>query len=422
MMVEPFLAWVGGESGARRVAALPGPDWLKARRRLALGRAGMLGLPTRRNEAWKYTDIAGLAEIGYQPAERPDGVAPDHAARVDNGFITALPAGLPEGVSCRRLSDPDAAATVEPLLARVLDYEDKPIAAFNTALFHDGILLRIERGVTVDRPIELIATGQGEKVEFYPRLMVVVEPGASAVLVERHHGSGVTLSNPVSELILGEGAHLRHYRLQDESEGAVHLATSGLRLGRGARYNGVELQMGGRLARHEVHVALNGAGASFTLDGAIVGAGHQHLDMTTFVTHRAPGCTSRQTFKSVLADQARGVVLGKIRVEPRAQKTDAYQLSQALLLSRQAEMDGRPELEIYADDVKCGHGASVGELDEAALFYLRSRAVDEATARRLLMEGFLAEVVDRIEADGVHELFAAVMAGHLQRIAIEEES
>lgn len=422
MTVEPFLATVGGEAGSRRIAALPGPDWLKALRRLALARAGALGLPTRHNEAWKYTDIAGLAAAGYQPAAPADGGTETGDVRLVNGYVAGLAGRLPKGVSLSRLTDPEVAPLVEPLLGHVLDHDDKPIAAFNTALFHEGVVLRIARGVAAERPIEVESLALGHGVEFHPRLLVVVEAGASATLVERHRGQGDTFATPVTEIVLEEGASLRHYTLEDEGLNAVHLATLGVRLEAGARYQGVVLQIGGRLARHEVHADLNGPEASFDLKGATLGGGNQHLDLTTFVCHRAPHCQSHQVFKTVLDGHARGVALGKITVEPNAQKTDGYQLSRALLLSPRAEMDGRPELEIYADDVKCGHGASIGALDEDALFYLRSRAIDEATARRLLIAGFLAEATDRIDEADIRDEFAAVVTDRLDRIIALEAS
>ncbi len=400
------------------------PDWLESLRRAARAKADAAGLPSRRDEAWKYTDVAGLGVASFALAEKPQGGPPEAVPLGDairlvlvNGSLVASPdTPLPAGVVVDRLDSGFSADLVQAHLGRTIPPDAKSLATLNSALFADGVVLRIGAGVTVARPIEVLSLGQAgeEPLAFHPRCLVVVEEGGSATLIERHQGSGTYFSNSVLEIALASGAALRHYKLQDEAAQAVHVATLGVSLAAGAHYDGVLVQTGARLARHEVHAALDGLEASFALDGAYLGAGQQHLDTTTFVTHVGPGGASRQVFKGVLDDQARGVFQGTVLVQRGAQKTDAHQLSKALLLSPQAEMDGKPELEIYADDVKCGHGCTIGDIDETALFYLRARGIDEATARHLLIEAFLAEVLERIEAEPVRQAFAAVVGERLQ--------
>jgi Fe-S cluster assembly protein SufD len=419
---------IGGEA-ERRLGRLAKDDWTAALRRAALARFRELGLPTRRSEAWKYTDPASrldaptrLAEPPGEPLSLP---SLPHGAAVGlvNGFVLTL-GNPPAGVTISRLLAAESRLLAGTFLADAVDWRDKPLAALNTALFADGVLVHVARGVTVEAPIEIVSVGcqEDEPVEFHPRCLVVVEEGGAATLLERHIGTGAYLSNGVVEVVLSERASLRHYKLQDESPAALHIAATGLALAGGASYEGCILQIGASLARCEVHAGLNGRGASLQLDGASLATGRQHLDNSTFVTHRAVGGRSRQMFRSVLDDLAHGVFQGCVLVERGAQKTDAYQLGQALLLSGRAEMDGKPALEIYADDVKCGHGASIGALDETALFYLRSRGLDESAARRLLIEGFLAEVVDRVSTRAVRDSFAAAVSDRLQGIRPKEGS
>ncbi len=398
-------------------------DWLDDLRRAARTRADAVGLPTRRDEAWKYTDLGALGVASFGLAEKPDGALPAVPPLGDairlllvNGTLVAPPGELPAGATVERLDAAASSGLVQTHLGQVIPAGRTSLAALNGALFADGVLLRIEAGVTLERPIEIVSFGRAgdTPVAFHPRCLVVIEEGGAATLVERHLGSGTYFSNGVVEIALGRRASLRHYKLQAEAASAVHVSTTGVSLAAGARYAGVLVQAGARLSRHEVHAALDGAEASFALDGAYLGTGRQHQDNTTFVTHAAPGGTSRQLFKGVLDDQARGVFQGTVLVERGAQKTDAYQLSKALLLSGQAEMDGKPELEIYADDVKCGHGCTVGDIDEEALFYLRARGIGEMDARQLLIEAFLADVLDRIALPPVRQAFAAVVGERLQ--------
>lgn len=404
-------------------SALSSPAWLQSLRQTARDRLESDGLPGRRDEAWKYTDVGRLEVMAYPLAERPGSpdltAAPASGERTQlilvNGFLHSAPAQLPAGVSLTRLQD---AQEVPALLGRLLPEQGKSFATMNSALFEDGLVLQIEAHTDLEHPIELISLGQadGPPVAFHPRLLLVMGKGARATLVERHAGQGQYFSNSVAELLLAEDSCLSHYVLQDEAMTAVHLALTALRQDRGSRYQAVLVQTGGRLSRHEMLPFLEGEGASFSIEGAYVARDQQHIDNTTFVVHRAPGCQSHQVFKGVLAEASRGVFQGSVLVERTAQKTNAHQLSKALLLSDRAEMDAKPELEIYADDVKCGHGATIGDIDENALFYLRARGIDDKTARQLLINAFVAEVVESIADDSVRAAFLAALAQHLSHL------
>jgi Fe-S cluster assembly protein SufD len=321
-------------------------------------------LPSRKVEAWHYTDLS-QTDIASYPL-------------VEQGF-----AGVGFGSS-------DVVGTILPAA-------DLPLVDLNAQSFTTPQLLRIS-GENRE-PIRIVSTGQPG--QFHNRLLVVVEAGASATLVETHSGQGRYFNNSVIEIDLAEGASLNHVVLQAESLDATHISTVGVRLAAKAAYRGQILHLGGQLVRREVHALMNGPEADFALDGASLVKGSQHIDNTTRVVHRAAHCPSRQLFKTVLEEQGHGVFQGTVLVERGAQKTNAHQLSRALLLSDRAAMDNKPELEIFADDVKCGHGATIGDIDENQLFYMKARGIDEAQARQLLIEAFLAEVVEQVADEGI---------------------
>jgi Fe-S cluster assembly protein SufD len=287
-------------------------------------------------------------------------------------------------------------------------------------LFEDGLVLEVPAGSSAG-VLELlsIATGGARRPgAFHPRHLVRLESGARLTLIETAMGpvqDGVTLHNPVFEIEVAEGATLVHARLQQEGRQGFHLSNVHARVAAGGTYDNFTLNAGGRLVRNEIHIALTGPRAAAHMNGAQLLAGGQHADTTTFLDHAAPDCASRQTYKTVLAGKSRGVFQGKILVRQAAQKTDGYQMNQALLLSPDAEMDSKPQLEIYADDVKCSHGATVGELDHDQLFYLRSRGVPEPAARSLLIQAFLAEAVEGVTDEVAREALTAAVAGWWER-------
>lgn len=388
-------------------AATQGPDGFIARYRglrdrlpgdLAIRDAaaaafGAAGLPSTRDEAWHYTSLRGLGEAGFQEpltavSSAPIlGAVPDlpRVVLVDGRYQPEL-SSPPDGVRVGSFADsPGLEAPVAGM----------PMVALNAMLAEDGVQLHVAAGVDAGVLVLLSVAPDGHRpIDFHPRHRVVLEAGARLTVMEIARGEGTYLHNAVTQVEVGEGAVLSHVRLQEESQGATHVNTTLAEVAAGGTYDTFVLTLGARLARTEVHVRLMGAKAEAHLNGAQMLGGSQHADITTVVTHVAPNCASRQTVKNVLGGRSRGVFQGKIEVERAAQKTDGYQMSQALLLSPTAEIDFKPQLEIYADDVKCSHGATVGELDADQLFYLRSRGIPEAEARAILVRAFLAEALD----------------------------
>lgn len=406
-------------------APLGGPDWLADLRRRGLDAYAAQGLPGRRSEAWKYTRIDTLLKkLAFVPAlavarEIPSGALDCPAARLvllNGRFAPELSdlEALPRGVSVQSLAetlDSDPAA-LEPVLGRLQPLDGYPFAALNTGTLADGLVLRIRDGAMVETPLHVVSVAQGSAegaVAFHPRLLVTVGKGAVATLLESHVGSGETLSNIVTEITLGDGAVFRHYRVQNEAPAATHLAATQAVLGAKAVYEAFALSFGSRLARHDIRVCLDGEGAEARVNGAYAADNGQHMDTSSYIDHAVPHCTSAQTYKGVVDGTGRGVFQGRINVRRDAQGTNGHQLHKALLLSRQAEVDAKPELTIYADDVQCSHGATCGALEEDQLFYLRARGLDEAEARGLLIEGFLDDVIDGVSSEAVRQAMRAMV-------------
>jgi Fe-S cluster assembly protein SufD len=271
-----------------------------------------------------------------------------------------------------------------------------------SAEVEQAIVIHKNRGQVCVQPEDILLTGY-HGIHARPRLKVVLEEGASLTLIERHNGEGAYWKNMVTEIEIGANANLQHIRLQGDSLEALNTNMVRIALGRDAVYNGFALNIGGKLTRHELHAELQGPNGEVSFNGVNLLNGSQHGDTTILIEHQAPHCRSNQFYRTLLDDKARGVFQGKVHVHPIAQKTDGYQLSNALLLSPEAEMDTKPELEIYADDVKCSHGSTTGQLDEEPLFYLRTRGLSEADARFLLIQAFIAEAVDKIVDETVKD-------------------
>jgi Fe-S cluster assembly protein SufD len=278
----------------------------------------------------------------------------------------------------------------------------QPFAALNGAFFADGFVLALEPGAVLETPVEIIHFSRAAASSSHPRSAILLGAGSRATVVETYcGGGGATWNNSVLRIDLAADAALSHVRVQDEGPEAIHLALTRTRLARGARYDGFTLTTGARLSRQDIHVAIEGEGAHCAVNGAYLLRGDQEATLATVIDHGAPGGTTREVFKGVVEERAHGVFLGKIAVRPGADKTDAHQLNRNLLLGPRAAVDTKPELEILADDVKCSHGATVGDLDETALFYLLSRGIDEITARRMLIEAFAADGIESAVAAGL---------------------
>ena len=418
-------------ASAAIAAALPGAGlpWLDALR--AEGRRlSADGLPSTRLEAWKYTSLAPLAALDFA-APAADAVAeadpgPDAFAGADgpslvfvNGRLSARHShfdALPKGLRIVGLAQglADDPAQVEALVGGAAPLNGDPMAAFNAAFAADGCIVETEPGAEVEEPVRLrfVAAPGSEPLAYHPRVIVRVGASSRLTLVECHEGpaGAPSWSNPLVDIRVGERAALSHVKLQIEGESAYHTALTRAALAGGAHYESHLLALGARLARHEIHVQFDGESARCDLRGGYMARGSQHVDNTTVIDHAVPHCESREVYKGVLDDKARGVFQGRIVVRKDAQKTDGHQLSRTLLLSPKAEIDTKPELEIYADDVKCSHGATAGEPEADQLFYLRSRGLDRRTALALIVEGFMGELLAEIGHEPVRAALAARVA------------
>jgi len=418
----------------QRELAGRGPAWLRRMRRDGLERFASVGFPTTRDEEWRTTSVAPIASTRFRPPgpapaapERLPGLAEavPGALRLvflDGKLVSAPaspPAGGPDGFWAGSLGQAlrDAPALLESHLAPG-DWDGcSAFCALNAAFAEDGGVVLVGDGLQLPQPIHLVylSTPGAEPSASHPRTLVVAGRSSSVRVVESYLAAadGVGLTNAVTDVIVGDDASVRHDRLQAESEQAFHVSTLRVRQGRDSRYAGLNLNLGGRLARHDLSVVLDGAGGECTLDGLYVTRGAQHVDNHTTIDHARPGCRSRETYKGVLAGESRATFRGRIVVRPGAQQTDARQSNPNLVLSDRALAHTRPQLEIYADDVKCTHGATVGRLDEDALFYLRSRAIAAEDARDLLISAFADEVLDRVDIDPLRHALKDAVARHL---------
>jgi Fe-S cluster assembly protein SufD len=414
--------------GNRVPASGRGLVWLEGVRAAGRRRFVETGLPSRRIESWKYTDLQPIGQVAFRSVDDPvsatrvepaalpsSAVAPacrlvfvDGRCRPDLSTNGNLPVGVRVDTLASLLAaDGDAVAGV---LGRVSPADGAPLPALNAALLEDGFVLRIASGCELTAPVEILflGGGGGEPVAYHPRNLILAEPGSRAVVIERHLGIGndAYLANSVTEISVGEGARLCHGKVQDEGGGAFHIASVAAKVSARAGYEFFCLSTGARLSRNEIAVDLAGSDADCIVAGAYLMRDHQHCDMTTVVEHREPRTRCREVFKGVVDDSARAVFQGRIVVHRDAQQADGHQLSKALLLSDTAAVDQKPELAISADDVKCSHGAAAGQLDPQQLFYLRARGVPEPRARRLLIEGFLAEAFEQVADDRIRDDFA----------------
>lgn len=402
--------------GARR-------PWLNTLRADAAAHFATSGLPTRRVEAWKYTDLAPIAQASFaEPLTAVDSavklapaLAGARAVFVDGRFRADLSTLAGLGFSLRSLAL--HLGETEGRLGALARPATEPFAALNTMLFEDGLLVDVPDGVDGGvLELQSVATPSERPFAFHPRHLIRLGRGAKLAILERAQASGAAryLHNPIFEIEIAEGASLTHGRIQQEAAGAFHLSTIYATVAAGGTYDNFTVAAGALLARNEIHAALIGPGATCHMNGAqLVGDG-QTADTTTSLDHAAPGCASRQTYKTVLTGRSRGVFQGKILVRRPAQKTDGYQMNQALLLSDDAEMDSKPQLEIYADDVKCSHGATVGALDPDQLFYLRARGIPAMRARAILVEAFLHEAVETVSNETLRAALLQAVDGWWQ--------
>ncbi len=411
---------------AATAAHLPGNGlaWLGDLRGQALASYQAAGLPSRKLENWRHTPLDYLSALGLDPAELASPPAIDtvpawqrdlvegHSIVFVNGQhhpgLSHL-SGLPKGVRVDSLaallhSQPDL---VKPHIGRLAALQDHALTALNTAYLGDGVVIHLDPGTMLDRPLHLvnIAAPAGGAIAIQPRHLLILGAGAAMTLVESHGGLGDTayLANAVMEVTLAAKARLSHIKVQRETATATHLASTAVTVAQGAYYDAFTLHAGASLARQETYVDISGPHGEARINGAYLAGAGQQQDNLTLIRHDTTDSVSRQNFRGVIDARGKGVFQGKVLVERGAQRTDGHQLNRVLLLAPNARIDAKPELEIYADDVKCSHGATAGELDEDALFYLRARGIPEPVARRMLVEAFAGEAVGEIADENLRQ-------------------
>ena len=425
--------WLENFTEFAKVAPGKNSPWLKRLREDAFARFCEVGFPTTHDEDWRFTNVSAIARTEFRPATTTKLAPGDTTAwRVDdvaaslvfvNGrFDRELSKleNLPKGVTVASLRDriESQPEEVEKHLGRYADTQRDPFVALNTAFIGDGAYVYVARGVVLEAPIYLLylSTREVAATMTHPRNLVVVEDESQVAVIEYYAsvgGESVVFSNAVTELVAGESAVAQHYLIEREHLKAFNVSTLRIQQGRSANVASHSLLLGGGLVRNNVHPVLAGDGGECLINGLFLGTGRQHLDNYMHVEHAAPHCGSRQFYNGILDGQAHGVFHGRIVVHKVAQKTDAKQTNRNLLLSDDAQIDTKPQLEIYADDVKCTHGATIGQIEENALFYLQSRGISEVEARKLLLMAFAEECVERMQSTMARAYMQRLIGEHL---------
>ncbi|MDN6296520.1 MAG: Fe-S cluster assembly protein SufD [Halomonas sp.] len=418
---------------ARDAGRGPEPTWIAARRQAGAARFEAMGFPTRRDEEWKYTNVLEIArgnfalanDATFSPAAAAALTLPLDGYRlsfVDGIFAPALSdvQGMPDGVEVVPLSQAleDNHEAVGGTLGRLTGVDFPAFSALNTAFMEEGAVVRLAAGCVVEKPIVLQFLSRvnvDKPTMCHPRILVEAGSRSEATIVEHHTGDAeaTNFTNIATEMFLGRGAILTHYKLQEAPLGDFHIASIHVEQERDSRYVSHNMDLGGALVRNDLISELNGKGAEATFNGLFFGQGRQHVDNHTKVNHNAPLTFSNENYKGILDDRAHGVFNGRVYVKRDSQQIEGFQSNQNLLLSDRARVDTKPELEIYADDVKCTHGTTTGQLDEDAVFALRTRGLDEQSARGLLTLAFAGEVLEAVTLDAISERVELAVAGKL---------
>jgi len=414
------------------------PVWLTRHREEAFGYFERFGFPTVHEEDWKYTNVSPIARTTFTPildsttaANKLNGNAEaffyeeargSRLVFVNGVFqrslssIDNLPDNVVIGDFAEVLRQPEYEARIREYVSA--NNGDNAFTALNMALFSSGAFVLIPPDVEIENPIHLLFISKaqnGDTPASFPRVLIIAEANSSATIVENYVGlgDGTYFTNAVVNLIVQSGARVQHYKVQRESGSAFHVATTNSTIGRGSRYETTNINLGGLLSRHNVAATFNDDGGECSVDGLYMISTNQHSDTHSVIDHRQPHCTSHQLYKGVLDGKSHAVFNGKVFVRHGAQQTDAQQTNKNLLLSNEARVDTKPQLEIFADDVKCAHGAAVGQLDEDELFYLESRGINPALARNILTYGFAKEVIEKIKVDSIKRELDAVVLNRL---------
>lgn len=402
-----------------------GPEGLSSLRKDAMQHFAELGFPTTKDEAWLHTNVSAIANTTFCQATKLDGVVDaatlERESFAGSGFFRLV---FVNGFFSSDLSDTkelDGKVTAISLadalkqqpkivmahLAQYADYKSHPFAALNTALMEDGAFIHIPKGVVLDKPIQLlfITVPSDEPIVVHPRVLIIADESSQATVLESYVGLGeqVYFTNAVTEIVLGESAVIDHYKVQRESINAYHISTMQLNQQRSSNGASHVTSLGGDIVRNNINVVLDGEGCDCNLSGLYIPSGKQHIDNHLLVDHAKAHCDSREFFKGILNDDAHAVFTGRIIVRKDAQKTDGKQTNRNLLLSDTSRVDTNPQLEIFADDVKCTHGATIGQLDDEALFYLNARGISSEVAKSLLIYAFAAEILDEIKIEEVRD-------------------
>jgi Fe-S cluster assembly protein SufD len=393
-------------------------------RREAIRRFAQNGFPTTQQEEWRFTNISPITKVEFQPILRYElrGITRDelkeyfldgaiHAVFVNGMFSSELSdiGTLSQGVVIGSLAETlkNHPEKVQPYIARLVKGEENAFTALNTAFVWDGGFISVSRGIVIDRPIQFlfIASDHEQAYATQPRNLIVLEDKSLCKVVETYVGlaQNTYLTNTVTEIVLGENSHLEHDKLQIENMNAFHIGTTQLQMNAASRYTSNAISLGGSLVRNNITAVFNAEGSECTLNGLTLITGTQIIDNHTAIDHAKPHCNSHELYKAILDGESKGVFNGKIFVRKDAQKTDAKQTNKTLLLSDNATINAKPQLEIFADDVKCTHGATIGQLDDEQLFYLRSRGIDLAAARDILTFAFAGDVINRITIEPLRE-------------------
>jgi Fe-S cluster assembly protein SufD len=421
-VTEAFLQDFEAQSGTATAEA---PEWLGSIRRTAMDRFAATGFPSSRDEEWRFTPVGPIAQSPWRPAigsaavsrEQLDSFVFGHPEWTTLVFVNGvfsevlssvgvLAPGLRVGSLSEALNTDGA--VIEAHLGRHAPTVSSPFTALSTAFMREGGFVHVPANTDVARPVHLVfvTTDEAAGGVTHPRNLIVVEPGARASVIESYvtlAPAGTYWTNAVTEVVAGANSWLEHTRIQRESERAYHIGSTHVDQDRDSHYRSFSMAMGGALARHNLHVRLNGENVEALMYGLYLTRGEQLVDNHTVIYHDQPNCRSWEVYKGVLDDRSRAVFNGKVLVKPEAQKTDAKQTNRNLLLSDSAKVNTKPQLEIFADDVKCTHGATVGRLDDLALFYARSRGVPAAEAQRLLTYAFAAEVIEEVALEPVRD-------------------
>ena len=414
------------------------PSWLFPLRKAGIARFAELGFPTLKDEDWRFTNVAAIAKLPFKPVldaatagVTSEALAPFPFAKLPgtrlvfvNGHFAAdlstAPA-LKDGIKVSNLATALAndASLLEKHLGQTLRTDDNAFAALNNAFFQDGGFVFVPAGKALEEPVQFlfINTSKDAGATTHPRNLIIAERGARATVIESYVSlaSAPTFTNAVTEFVLGDNAVVEHCKFQDESTSAFHIAALHSHLGREVNFSSHSIATGAKLSRNNIRTTLDGERIEAILNGVYITSGDQLADHHMIVDHAKPNCASHEYFNGILAGKSKGVFHGRILVRPDAQKTDAKQTNKNLLLSDDATANTKPQLEIYADDVKCTHGATIGQLNDESIYYLRSRGIGLETARRMLIHAFAGEIIDRVKHDALREELDALVWDRLEQ-------